>query len=221
MRVLVIEDDVPLRDLVEDGLRRGGMSVDVATTLADADLSLSVNRYDCVVADRTLPDGDAVQLVASLRATGSAVPVLLLTARGALHERLSGFEHGADDYVAKPFAMSELVLRVRALARRAEPIRSPIVRAGDVELDLARRRVTRAGVLLTLTAKEFAVLDVLAEQPGAVVSRSELIERCWDELTEPMSNVVDVLIGQLRRRLGAPDPIETVRGVGYRLVETP
>ncbi|QQD75727.1 response regulator transcription factor [Curtobacterium sp. YC1] len=219
MRVLLLEDDDVVRGLVADGLRRQGISVDETTTLADADVALTVNRYDCVVADRGLPDGDAVRLVATIRAAGTTVPVLLLTALGTVQDRVDGFEHGADDYLPKPFAMSELVVRVRALARRVQPPRSPIVRVGDLELDLARRRVTRAGVLLTLTAKEFAVLDVLAERPGAVVTRTELIERCWDEHTEPMSNVVDVLIGQLRRRLGTPDPIETVRGVGYRLRE--
>lgn len=219
MRVLVIEDDVELRTRVVTGLGRSGTAVDAVGSIADADFTMSVNRYDCVVADRTLPDGDAVTFVASLRAAGDAVPVLLLTALGGLGDRVTGFEHGADDYLVKPFAMAELVMRVRALTRRSHPPRVPVVTVGDIELDLPRRRVSRAGILLTLTAKEFAVLEVLAEQPGAVVTRSELIERCWDESTEPMSNVVDVAVGQLRRRLGEPAVIETVRGAGYRLVE--
>lgn len=218
MRVLVIEDDTELRLLVARGLRKAGVSVDTAADLAEADLALAVNAYDCVVADRNLPDGDAMVMVPALRERGVTVPVLLLTARGSLEDRVAGFEHGADDYVTKPFAMSELVLRVRALARRAEPPRSPVLQSGSLRLDTARRRVTRDGVLLSLTAKEFSVLAVLAERPDVVVSRSELIERCWDETTEPMSNVVDVIVAQLRRRLGGPEVIETVRGAGYRLI---
>ncbi|WP_423921764.1 winged helix-turn-helix domain-containing protein [Frigoribacterium sp. 2-23] len=221
MRVSVIEDEVELRAQIVSGLTASGLAVDPVGSLADADFSMSVNRYDCVVADRGLPDGDAVDFVSALRAAGDAVPVLLLTARGRLDERVSGFEHGADDYLVKPFALEELVMRIRALTRRTQPPRASVVTVGDIQLDLARRRVFDAGVLLTLTAKEFAVLDVLAERPGEVISRSELIERCWDEATEPMSNVVDVVIGQLRRRLGRADAIETVRGAGYRLVEAP
>lgn len=219
MRVLFVEDDPQLRQLIPDGLRRAGIAVDAVGSLAEAGFALDVNRYDCLVADRGLPDGDAVDLVARLRADGATVPVLLLTALGTVEERVSGFEHGADDYLVKPFALAELIARVRALSRRVAPVRAPIVRVGALELDLARRRVVRDGILLTLTAKEFAVLDVLAERPGEIVTRSELIDRCWDEQTEPMSNVVDVLIGQLRRRLGPPPLIETVRGAGYLLRE--
>lgn len=219
MRVLVLEDDAELRDLIGSGIRRAGIAVDTAATLAEADVLLTVTRYDCLVADRGLPDGDGADLVTRLRADGALLPILLLTALGAVHERVDGFERGADDYLVKPFAMAELVARVRALTRRTSVSRAPVVRVGDLELDLPRRRVVRAGVLLSVTAKEFAVLDVLAENPGDVVTRSELIDRCWDEQTEPMSNVVDVLIGQLRKKLGPPDLIETVRGIGYRLRE--
>lgn len=217
MRILLVEDDVELARLITDGLRQAGFGVDEVSTLADADVALTVNRYDCVVADRGLPDGDAVELVASLRAAGIAVPVLLLTAMGAVEERVAGFEHGADDYLVKPFAFPELVVRVRALGRRQQTPRAAVAQLGDLVIDLPRRRVTRSGVLLMLTAKEFSVLDVLAARVDEVVSRSELIEHCWDEVTEPMSNAVDVLIGQLRRKLGAPPLIETVRGAGYRL----
>ncbi|MFZ7088246.1 response regulator transcription factor [Curtobacterium sp. RRHDQ10] len=221
MRVLVVEDEAPLRVRVVAGLVRAGMAADPAGSIAEAGFAMAVNRYDCVVADRGLPDGDAVDFVSALRADGNAVPVLLLTAHGRLDERVAGFEHGADDYLVKPFALAELVVRIRALTRRTHPPRVPVVTVGDVELDLARRRVSRAGVLLTLTAKEFAVLDVLAERPDEVVTRTELIDRCWDDATEPMSNVVDVVIGQLRRRLGPPEVIETVRGAGYRLSGAP
>lgn len=184
MRVLLIEDDLELARLTAAGLREAGFGVDGAGTLADADLALSVTRYDCVIADRGLPDGDAVALVAALRGRGVAVPVLLLTAMGAVEERVAGFEHGADDYLVKPFAFPELVMRVRALVRRQQVPRAALAQVGDLVVDLPRRRVTRAGVLLLLTAKEFSVLDVLVERADEVVTRSELIERCWDEYTE-------------------------------------
>ncbi|MFJ9847094.1 winged helix-turn-helix domain-containing protein [Kitasatospora sp. NPDC101155] len=219
MRVLVLEDDPELGPVITRGLREVGFAVDFATSLADADFKLAVNTYDCLVADRTLPDGDALTLLSAQRNAGSTLPVLLLTALDAVSDRVAGFEHGADDYLVKPFAFAELNARVRTLCRRGQPARLPELRVGTLELDLPRRRVRRDGVLLTLTAKEFAVLEVLMLRAGDVVTRTELIERCWDEQTEPLSNVVDVLIGQLRRKLGPPELISTVRGVGYRLAD--
>lgn len=219
MRILVLEDDPALGPALAAGLREAGFAVDLAVDLADADFKLAVNRYDCLVADRVLPDGDALTLLAAQREAGSTLPVLLLTALDGVGDRVAGFEHGADDYLVKPFAAAELIARVRSLCRRGQPTRLPVVRAGDLELDVPRRRVRRAGVLLTLTAKEFSVLQVLLLRAGEVVTRTELIERCWDEMSEPLSNVVDVLISQLRRRLGAPEVIETVRGVGYRVAD--
>ncbi|MCX4748736.1 response regulator transcription factor [Kitasatospora sp. NBC_01287] len=218
MRVLVLEDDPGLGPEIADTLRRAGFAVDLAVDLAEADLKLSITDYHCLVADRALPDGDAIGLLADRRRAGWLRPVLLLTAMDSVADRVTGIEAGADDYLVKPFAAAELVARVRNLCRRPEP-RSPELRLGDLELDLPRRRVTRGGVLLSLTAKEFAVLELLMLQARCVVTRSRLIESCWDERHEPMSNVVDVLIGQLRRRLGPPDPIETVRGAGYRLID--
>lgn len=219
MRVLVVEDDPELAPELVRGLRAAGFAVDLAGDLAEADLKLAVNGYDCLVADRMLPDGDALTLLAARRKAGSTLPVLLLTALDAVSDRVAGFEHGADDYLVKPFAFAELTARVRALCRREQPARPAELRVADLELDFPRRRVRRDGVLLTLTAKEFAVLEVLMLRAGEVVTRTELIERCWDEQADPMSNVVDVLIGQLRRRLGPPELIETVRGAGYRLAE--
>ncbi|GAA2781314.1 response regulator transcription factor [Kitasatospora paracochleata] len=219
MRVLVVEDDPELGPVITRGLRETGFAVDFATDLADADFKLAVNTYDCLVADRTLPDGDALTLVSAQRKAGSTLPVLLLTALDAVSDRVAGFEHGADDYLVKPFAFAELNARVRTLCRRSRPARLPELRVGTLELDLPRRRVRRDGVLLTLTAKEFSVLEVLMLRADEVVTRTELIERCWDEQTEPLSNVVDVLIGQLRRKLGPPELISTVRGVGYRLAD--
>ncbi|MEV4126417.1 response regulator transcription factor [Nocardia sp. NPDC049707] len=215
MRVLVIEDDEGLGMEVAAGLRSAGFAVDLAPNLADADFKISVNGYDVLVVDRGMPDGDGLHLVAAHRARGQRVPVLMLTARDALADRIAGFEHGADDYLVKPFALPELVARVRALSRRREyPAPARIV-LGDIDIDLPRRRVQRAGILRSLTPKEFAVLELLATRAGSVISRSELIECCWDEMAEPASNVVDAVIAQLRRKLGAPPVIETVRGTGF------
>jgi DNA-binding response OmpR family regulator len=217
MRLLLLEDDPELAPEIVMGLRERGFGVDHATTIAQADEAITVTNYDCLVLDRTVPDGDSLDLVAALRARGELVPVLLLTARALVSDRVAGFETGADDYLVKPFAFAELVARLRALSRRRDVVRPPVLAVGDLELDVPRHTVTRAGILLYLTAKEFSVLEVLMEHGGDVVSRSELIDRCWDDASDPSSNVVDVLIGQLRKRLGAPDPIETIRGVGYRM----
>ncbi|MGY4101352.1 response regulator transcription factor [Nocardia sp. R16R-3T] len=215
MRVLVIEDDEGLGMEVTAGLRSAGFAVDLAADLADADVKISVNGYDVIVVDRGLPDGDGLQLVAAYRARGQRVPVLMLTARDALADRIAGFEHGADDYLVKPFALPELLARVRALSRRREHPAPARIVLGDIDIDLPRRRVQRAGILRSLTPKEFAVLELLAIRADSVVSRSELIECCWDEMAEPASNVVDAVIAQLRRKLGAPPVIETVRGTGF------
>ncbi|KTR05296.1 winged helix-turn-helix domain-containing protein [Curtobacterium luteum] len=217
MKVLLLEDDVELGAAVVDGLRDEGFVVDHVATIRDADLQRSVTHYDCLVLDRTVPDGDAIGLVDALRRAGDTTPTLLLTARDRVSDRVAGFEHGADDYLVKPFAFAELTARIRALGRRASDPTPPVLRVGDLELDTARHEVRRSGVPVALTAKEFTVLEVLLTAAGRVVGRTELLERGWDEMSAPGSNVVDVLVGQLRRRLGSPDPIETVRGVGYRV----
>jgi DNA-binding response OmpR family regulator len=217
VRVLLVEDDRELGPAVTAGLRATGFAVDYATHQAEADLKASVNSYDCVIADRGLPDGDALELIRRWRSAGRRVPVLVLTALGGVDDRVSGFEHGADDYLVKPFAMAELVARVRALCRRDQPPRLPELTVGDLTLDVPSHRVRRAGVLLPFTAKEFAVLEALMLRAGEAVTRSELLEHCWDEMSDPASNVVDVVIRHLRRKLGPPDPIESLRGVGYRL----
>lgn len=220
MKLLLLEDDVALGFELSRGLRRAGFAVDLVTGLRDADVAVSVNVYDCLVFDRTVPDGDSIDLLAALRHRGVLTPALLLTARDTIEERVEGFEYGADDYLVKPFAQVELVARIRALGRRAPFGASTVLAVGDIVLDVPRHVVARAGVELSLVIKEFAVLQTLMRRPGEVVSRSELIESCWDELNDPASNVVDVVVAQLRRRLGPPDPIRTVRGVGYS-IDTP
>jgi DNA-binding response OmpR family regulator len=221
MRLLVIEDDRELGPAIAAGLRAHGFAVDHATGGTEADLHVAVNHYDCVIADRGLPDGDALTLIKQWRSAGRTVPVLVLTALGSLDDRVSGFAHGADDYLVKPFAMAELVARARALCRRDHPPRLPELSVADLTLDVPSHRVRRAGVLLALTAKEFAVLEALMLRAGEAVTRSELVERCWDEMGDPVSNVVDVVIRQLRRKLGPPDLIESLRGVGYRMQGPP
>ena len=219
MRVLVVEDDEDLRVAISAKLRAAALAVDAVADIGAADEALFVNSYDCVVFDRMLPDGDSIGYVRRRRSEGWAVPVLFLTARDSLADRVDGFEHGGDDYLVKPFAPAELTVRVLSLCRRsgAAAPRPSVLRYADVELDTGRREVRRAGVLLTLTAKEFSVLEYLMVRPEQAVSRSELIEHCWDSAADPMSNVVDVAIRRLRTKLRQPELIEAVRGQGYRL----
>ncbi|MEU3205937.1 response regulator transcription factor [Streptomyces cyaneofuscatus] len=219
--MLLVEDDANLRFGVAAALRAAGLAVDEAVDLPQADEALFVTAYDCAVFDRMLPSGDAADYVEELRRGGRAVPVLFLTARDTVADRVEGFARGGDDYLVKPFAVPELVARVRSLCRRAPAVSPPVVRVGDVEIDTARRQVRRAGVLLTFTRREFAVLEVLATRADQAVGRAELIESCWDEMAEPQSNVLEVLISQLRRKLGGPPLVHTVRGVGYRLADEP
>lgn len=217
MRVMVVEDNEDLRVAVAAALRSAALAVDAAPDLTSADEAIFVSAYDCVVFDRMLPDGDAIDYVRSQRRLGWKVPVLFLTARDSLADRVDGFEFGGDDYVIKPFATSELIARVLSLCRRAETTRPPILRYTDLEVDCGRREVRRAGVLLTLTAKEFAVLEHLMTHPDTTVSRADLVEHCWDSMADPTSNVVDVIIRRLRRKLREPELIAAVRGSGYRL----
>lgn len=214
--VLVVEDDEALRAAVVAALRAEGWAVDVAGSLAEADPALRGAGYACVVFDRLLPDGEAAAYVHRLRLAGWSAPVLFLTALDTVADRVAGFASGCDDYLVKPFAVAELIARVRVLVRRAG--RPAVLRYADLEVDCARRESRRGGVLLTLSDKEFAILEYLAIRPEQAVSRADLIEHCWDEATDPMSNVVDVVIGRLRRKLREPNLIHAVRGSGYRLV---
>lgn len=214
--MLVTEDDDNLRVAVDASLRGAGFAVDTAADLPESDLALAVTAYDCAVFDRMLPGGDALEYVAARRRTGWHVPVLFLTGRSDPADRVKGLAWG-DDYLGKPFAIPELVLRVRSLCRRGEPVRAPVLRHAGLELDAGRYHVTRAGRPLALTAKEFAVLERLVAARGEPVPRRELIAAGWDELVPPATNVLDVLIAQLRRKLGPPPVLHTVRGTGYLL----
>ncbi|MFE5502716.1 winged helix-turn-helix domain-containing protein [Amycolatopsis japonica] len=216
MRVLVTEDDEDLRLAVESALRGSGFAVDVAKDLPDADEALSVNAYDCVVLDRMLPAGDSLGYVGERRRNGWEVPVLFLTARDTIADRIAGLAL-ADDYLVKPFAMAELIARVRSLCRRADSGAAPVLDFLDLELDIGRHEVRRGGVTLTLTGKEFAVLHRLVVSAGEPVRRRDLTDAGWDELVPPSPNALEVLIAQLRHKLGPPPVIHTVRGVGYVL----
>lgn len=216
MRILVTEDDEDLLFAVALSLRGEGFAVDTAADLAAADEALAVNSYDCAVLDRMVPGGDTLGLVRDLRENGSQVPVLFLTALDDVAHRVEGLGVG-DDYLVKPFAMDELVARVRSLCRRG-PIGAPVVLTrGDVELDVGRREARRGGVALTLTPTEFSVLHLLMTRAGEPVSRMDLLTHAWDEMADPKSNVLDVLMTSLRRKLRTPPVIHTVRGVGYQL----
>jgi len=217
MRVLVVEDERLLADRIAEGLRDQGMAVDVAY---DGNSGLEkglFTGYDVVVLDRDLPGLDGDRVCADLLAGDQGSRIIMLTAAGRIEQRVEGLNLGADDYLAKPFAFSELVARIRALARRPSGDISPVLRRGDVLLDSARRSVARGGLPVALSPKEFAVLESLMRAEGAVVSAEELLEHVWDENADPFSNTVRVTIARLRAKLGEPDLIETVVGAGYRM----
>ncbi|MFD2473771.1 response regulator transcription factor [Amycolatopsis silviterrae] len=217
MRVLVVEDEEPLADAIARGLRREGMAVDIALTGDDGHEKSSVTRYDVVLLDRDLPGMSGDDLCREIVTSGELTRVLMLTASSSVSDRVDGLSLGADDYLAKPFAFPELVARVRALGRRATPAAPPLLTAGDVELDPAKRIVRRASGPVELTRKEFGVLEVLLSAGGSVVSSEELLERVWDENADPFTTTVRVTVMTLRKKLGEPGIIETVVGSGYRV----
>jgi DNA-binding response OmpR family regulator len=217
MRVLVVEDQQELAQTVATGLRREGMAVDIALDGATALRSATVHDYDVVVLDRDLPGVHGDRVCTTLVEQGNRARVLMLTASTGIEDRVVGLGLGADDYLPKPFAFAELVARIRALARRAQPALPPVLSRGELSLDPAKRVAHRAGRRLDLSTKELAVLELLLAARGAVVSSEELLERGWDEAADPFSNVVKVTISRLRRKLGEPALIETVPGAGYRI----
>ncbi|WUH97368.1 response regulator transcription factor [Spirillospora sp. NBC_00431] len=217
MRILVAEDEWFLADLVAEGLRKRAMAVDVAHDGAGALERLAVNDYDVLVLDRDLPLVHGDEVCRELAQRGAAVRILMLTASGAVHERVDGLNLGADDYLAKPFAFDELVARVNALARRNAPPLPPVLEHAGITLDAARRQAFRDGRYLPLSRKEYAVLEVLMQARGTVVSTEDLLERAWDEHTDPFTTVVKVTMSKLRAKLGEPPVIVTVPGFGYRL----
>ncbi len=217
MRILVAEDHRRLANAVAEGLRREGMAVDVAYDGADALAHAALLRYDVVVLDRDLPRIHGDDVCRKLIAEHGETRVLMLTAASTIRDRIEGLGLGADDYLTKPFDFDELVARVRALARRTGPALPPTLSHGDLTLDPGRRVAVRGDVPLSLTPKEFAVLECLLAAQGRVVSAEELLERVWDEAANPFTTTVKTTIGRLRGKLGDPPLIETVREGGYRI----
>jgi DNA-binding response OmpR family regulator len=217
MRVLVVEDHAKLAMTLATGLRQAGMAVDVAFDGQDALDHTSVTTYDVVVLDRDIPGVHGDDVCRTLAAAGAPSRVLMLTAAGAVEDRVAGLGIGADDYLAKPCDFTELVARIRALIRRPGTALPPTLTHGDLQLDPSHRVVARAGRPLSLNPKEFAVLEVLLAAPGVVVSAEEILERVWDEAADPFSQAVRTTISRLRAKLGDPPVIETVAKVGYRI----
>ena len=214
MRVLVAEDHVTLADRIAQGLRQAGMAVDAVHDGAAALEASAQTAYDVIVLDRDLPAVHGDRVCRTL--AGGGPRILMLTAAAGVEDRVDGLELGADDYLGKPFALVELVARVRALSRRA-PSAPPVLRRGDLAVDRARHRASRGDHPLSLTRKEFGILEMLMAADGAVVSAEELLENVWDAHADPFSNVVSVTLARLRRKLGDPPLIGTVVGKGYRV----
>ena len=220
MRLLVVEDDGRLAELLARALREQRYAVDLAGDAGDAALLAAVNPYDAVVLDVGLPGGSGLDVCRDLRERGSRVPVLMLTARDAVRDRVAGLDSGADDYLIKPFELEELYARLRALLRRQPALLPAELKAGDLVVDTRRQRATRSGRDLGLTAREYALLEYLARHAGRVVGRAELTEHVWDDNHDPASNALEVCINRLRRKLdphGSPPLIHTRRGAGYLL----
>lgn len=217
MRVLVVEDEERLAKTVARGLSRYGMAVDLAFDGNDGLLKAMANDYDVVVLDRDLPGRHGDEVCRRIRAEGRRAGILMLTASGEVESRVEGLRLGADDYLPKPFAFDELVARIQALSRRSQPPVPVMLTRAGITLDPSRREVTRGGQTLHLTNKEFGVLEVLLAADGRVVSSEELLDRVWDEFTDPFTTVVRVTVGTLRKKLGEPPIIHTVIGSGYRI----
>jgi two-component system, OmpR family, response regulator len=220
MRILVVEDEEKMAGLIRRGLREEGMAVDVAGRGEDALWMAGSTEFDAIILDLMLPGIDGFETCRRLRDDGVWAPILMLTARDAVEDRVAGLDHGADDYLLKPFSFAELLARLRALVRRGRGERPAVLDVGDLRLDPATHRVSRDGTEISLSAKEFALLEVFMRHPGEAISRFQLLEHAWDYDYENRSNVVDVYVRYLREKIDRPfgtKSIETVRGVGYRL----
>ncbi|HEV7893427.1 MAG TPA: response regulator transcription factor [Pyrinomonadaceae bacterium] len=220
MRILLVEDDPRIARFVSQALREQAYAVDASADGEDALYKASVNDYDAVILDVMIPGRDGFEVCRELRAAGSCVPVIMLTARDAVPDRVAGLDSGADDYLTKPFEVAELLARLRALLRRGRVVRPALVEVADLSIDTRAHAVTRAGRRVELTAKEYALLEYLARERGRVLTRSEIAEHVWDENFDPLSNLIDVNINRLRRKIDdgfAAPLIHTRRGEGYML----
>ena len=220
MRVLVVEDEVKMAALIRRGLSEQGLAVDVAGSGEDGLVKAAAAGYDAIVLDVMLPGIDGFEVCRRLRLEGIWSPVLMLTARGALEDRIAGLDGGADDYLTKPFSFAELLARLRALARRGQAERPAEIEVGDLRLDPATRQVWRGETEIELSAKEFTLLEAFMRHPGSVLTRTQLLEQAWEYDFEHRSNVIEVYIRYLRRKIDVPfetESLETIRGAGYRL----
>jgi DNA-binding response OmpR family regulator len=218
MRILIVEDQPDTRQMVEEALKDASFTVDTAGDVESALTCLGVSEYDAVILDWMLPDGSGVDLCRRIRQEGLEVPVLFLTAKGDVADRVAGLNAGGDDYLRKPFAVAELIARLRALTRRRNPGLASVNRVGDAQIDLAARRVILADQEVPLTAKEFALLECLLSRRGRAVARADILRMVWDDATPGAEASLEVLISRLRRKLStgdAPCPIRTHRGYGY------
>jgi two-component system OmpR family response regulator len=222
MRVLVVEDELRMASLIRRGLTREGLATDVALSGERALVDATAHAYDAIVLDVMLPGINGFETCRRLRSAGVWAPVLMLTARDSVEDRVAGLDTGADDYLVKPFAFAELLARLRALVRRGDPERPAVLVVGDLCLDPASRTVTRNATEIELSAKEFALLETFMRRAGHVLSRYDLLENAWDFAYENRSNIVDVYVRRLRAKIDEPfgrEALETVRGAGYRLRE--
>ena len=220
LRVLVVDDEPAMADLITRAVRQAHWLPEVAASGADALRSLRAGEFDVVVLDVVLPDMDGIEVCRVWRTRGGRTPILLLTVRDAIHDRVRGLDAGADDYLVKPFAVEELLARLRALARRPLGAASSVLRIADLEVDTAAHAVRRGGTWLRLSAREYALVEFLAHRARRVVTRAQLLEGVWDDNFDPVANVVDALVMRVRRKLDGPGLaplIHTVRGVGYML----
>ena len=221
MRILLVEDDRRIARFVAKGLREQAYAVDVTGDGDDAFYKVSINDYDAVILDVMIPGRDGFQVCRDMRSAGIAVPVIMLTARDTVQDRITGLDSGADDYLIKPFAVTELLARLRALLRRGQVVRPATIRIADLFLDTHAQSATRSGRELSLTSKEYALLEYLVREGGRVVSRAEIAEHVWDENFDPLTNLIDVHINRLRRKVDtgfATKLIHTRRGAGYILL---
>lgn len=219
MRILLVEDDQELASILTEGFRDIHVEVNTAGTFQDGLRRAVLGQYGVIVLDVMLPGGDGFELCRRLRSKGNTTPILMLTARGGVEDRITGLECGADDYLGKPFAFRELVARVRALTRRQPALKDEKKVVADFEMDFRAREVRRRGELIVLTAKEWELLELLVENEGGIVTRPQITERVWDENHDPFTNVLEVLVRRLRRKIDEgfePRLIHTVRGAGYR-----
>ncbi|MFL5505537.1 MAG: response regulator transcription factor [Gemmatimonadales bacterium] len=220
MRILVVEDESALAASLAKGLRQAAHAVDLAPTLAEARVRMAMERYDGVLLDLGLPDGSGLALAREIRSRGDRVPILVLTARDSVRDRVAGLDAGADDYVVKPFALEEVLARLRALERRAPDFRATVITVADLQVDPSTRSAIRAGTPIPLTTTEYALLEFLARHAGSVLGRAEISAHVWDENYDPLSNVIDVYVARLRKKVDLPGLVpllHTVRGAGYAL----